>query len=125
VVFTGRVENIEEAVAGSAVCVVPLRLGGGTRLKILQSMALGTPVVSTSKGAEGLEISDGQDILLADTPEAFSSQVLHLLSDDRLHERLSTKGRDLVSSRYAWAVIGRQLDAVLAETMTAFNERHT
>jgi glycosyltransferase involved in cell wall biosynthesis len=123
VVFTGHVANIDEAIAESSVCVVPLRLGGGTRLKILQSMALGTPVVSTSKGAEGLDVRDGRDILLGDSPETFSAQVLRLLCDRALEASLSSEGRDLVGGRYAWPVIGRQLEALLAETMAAFTER--
>ena len=68
--FTGYVPDIRPVVARSWASVVPLRAGGGTRLKILESMALGTPVVSTSKGAEGLDVTDGENILIADDAAA-------------------------------------------------------
>ena len=87
--LTGNLPDVRPAIAGSAVCVVPLRIGGGTRLKILQAMALGTPVVSTSKGAEGLDVTPGRDILIGDTPDAFAAQVVRLLNDAALADTLS------------------------------------
>ena len=70
--LSGYVDDIRPVIASAAVCVVPLRQGGGTRLKILEAMALGTPVVSTSKGAEGLDVTPGHDILIADEPAEFA-----------------------------------------------------
>jgi len=111
--FTGYLDDIRPHVARSQVCIVPLRVGGGTRLKILEAMALGTPVVSTSKGAEGLDVTAGQDILIADEPQAFANAVLRLLDDADLRARLSENGRRLVSERYDWREIGTRLNAFL------------
>ncbi|NLE45714.1 MAG: glycosyltransferase [Chloroflexi bacterium] len=113
VVLTGYLEHIEPAVAQSWGCVVPLLAGGGTRLKILEAMALGTPVVSTSKGAEGLEVIDGESILLADEPAEFAGAVVRLLGDESLRARLACSGRSLVQERYGWDRIGDRLDTFL------------
>ncbi len=111
--YTGYVDDVRPAVAESCVSVVPLRIGGGTRLKILESMALGTPVVSTSKGAEGLEVTDGENILIADEPQAFARRVLDVLGSRELRHRLAIGGRRLVESTYDWRTVGRQLLAVV------------
>ena len=76
-------------------------------------MALGTPVVSTSKGAEGLEVTRGEDVLIADIPAEFADAVLRLLSDGALRDGLAVNGRRLVESRYGWKVIGEKLDQLL------------
>lgn len=111
--FTGYVPDVKPVIAGSAVCVVPLRIGGGTRLKIVQSMALGTPVVSTSKGAEGLAVTPDENILIADTPQRFAEQVLRILGNPALRARLSENGRRLIERQYTWDRIALQLDAIL------------
>lgn len=111
--LTGYLNDIRPAVAQSWMCVVPLRVGGGTRLKILEAMALGTPVVSTSKGAEGLEVTPGADILIADEPAAFAHAVLRLLDDPALRAKLSANGRRLVEERYSWETSARQLEQLL------------
>lgn len=104
--LTGYLPDIRPAVAQSWVCVVPLRMGGGTRLKILEAMSLGTPVVSTTKGAEGLEVGDSEHLLLADTPDEFARQVIHVLRSVELRERLCRNARNLVAERYEWSKIG-------------------
>jgi sugar transferase (PEP-CTERM/EpsH1 system associated) len=104
--FTGYLEDIRPALAGSAVAVVPLRKGAGTRLKILEAMALGTPVVSTTKGAEGLEVERGIHLLLADGPSEFAEATLQLLRDPGLRSRLAGRARQLVRATYDWASIG-------------------
>ncbi len=119
VVFTGYLEDVRPRVARSMVCVVPLTVGGGTRLKILEAMALGTPVVSTSKGAEGLEVTSEHDILIADEPAAFAEAVLRLLSDRELRNRLAKNGRRLVREKYDWNTIGAAFDAFLREVVAA------
>ncbi|MCC6177939.1 MAG: glycosyltransferase [Chloroflexi bacterium] len=106
--FTGYVADIRPVIARAGVSVVPIWQGGGTRLKILESMALGTPVVSTSKGAEGLAVSHGQDILLADDPEDFAACVEAVLRDAKLRTRLAENARRLVESQYDWNVVGPQ-----------------
>ncbi len=115
VAFTGYVEDIRALVRSSAACVVPLRAGGGTRVKVLEAMAVGTPVVSTTTGAEGLAVAHGRDILIADTPADFARCTLDLLSDPELRSRLANNARRLVETRYAWPVIGRQFQALVLE----------
>ena len=106
---TGYVPDVRPVVAESWASVVPLRKGGGTRLKILESMALGTPVVSTSKGAEGLDVTDGEDILVADDPRLFAEKTVALLLSEALRTRLAAGGRRLVQSKYDWNVVGAKL----------------
>src|SRR4029077_19625151 len=110
--FTGRVPDIAHLVAHSSVCVVPLRTGGGTRLKILEAMAVGTPVVATTKGAEGLAVTHGENILIADSPEAFSKEVLRVMDDFVLRARLAANARRLVERLYTWDRIGVEFEAV-------------
>jgi glycosyltransferase involved in cell wall biosynthesis len=115
-IFTGYLPDIRPAVAQSWVSVVPLRIGGGTRLKILEAMALGTPVVSTPKGAEGLDVRHGEHLLIADTPEAFAAAVLQVLADRSLRAQLAAGGRRLVEERYGWQRIGQGLRALVRKT---------
>ena len=122
-ILTGHLPDVRPAVAGSAICVVPLRVGGGTRLKILQAMALGTPVVATSKGAEGLDVTPGRDILIGDTPETFASHVLGLLSDRRLADNMAAAARALVRNRYTWTRSGAVLDDALRRAVSAWKAR--
>ena len=112
---TGRVEDVRPYYGWSTVCVVPLRAGGGTRLKILEAMALGRPVVSTSIGCEGLEVADGEHLFIADQPEAFADRTVRLLTDAALRESITSRARGLVVSRYDWDVIAKQLMRVYAE----------
>jgi glycosyltransferase involved in cell wall biosynthesis len=122
VIFTGYLDDVRPSVAQSWVSVVPLRVGGGTRLKILEAMALGTPVVSTSKGAEGLDVTLGENILIADTPSGFADATLHLLEDHGLRARLSENGRSLVRTRYDWAQIGEEFERLLSDIVKDMNE---
>jgi glycosyltransferase involved in cell wall biosynthesis len=119
VILTGFLQDIRPVVSESWVCVVPLRLGGGTRLKILEAMALGTPVVSTSKGAEGLDVRDGENILLADDPEKFAQQTVRLLNDPGLRQYLAQNGRSLVEAKYSWAKISADFCRAIEEAFHA------
>ena len=103
---TGQVEDVIPYYKQSAVCVVPLRSGGGTRLKILEAMALGRPVVSTTIGCEGLEVVDGQHLLIADKPANFAGKTVRLLNDRELYQHIATEGRTLVVTKYDWNIIG-------------------
>lgn len=111
----GHVADIRVPVAEATVCVVPLRQGGGTRLKILEAMALGTPVVATSKGAEGLEVTPNHDILIADEPAGFAAQVLRLLRNGYLREQVTVNARRLVERQYDWGQIGRRFADLVEE----------
>jgi glycosyltransferase involved in cell wall biosynthesis len=120
--FSGYVADVRPLVAGASVCVVPLRQGGGTRLKVLEAMALGTPVVATAKGAEGLDVTPEEHILIADDPAGFAAQVIRLLRDPALHQRLARNARWLVEGRYDWQAIGRQFTR-LVETVAVERAR--
>ncbi len=106
---TGRVPEVLPYYQRSSIAVVPLRAGGGTRLKILEAMALGRPVVTTTIGCEGLDVRDGEHVLIADTPEEFSSRVVELLTDRDLYLRIAANARELVVNRYDWKAIGAQM----------------
>jgi glycosyltransferase involved in cell wall biosynthesis len=112
--LSGYVADVRPLVAGASVCVVPVRQGGGTRLKILEAMALGTPVVATPKGAEGLQVKPGQDVLLGRDPEEFAAQIVRLLRDPTLRENLSGHARRTVERRYDWTVLGRRFVDLVA-----------
>ncbi len=112
---TGTVEDVRPFVWGSAVSIVPLRIGGGTRLKIYESMAAGVPVVSTTVGAEGLAVEDGANIALADTPESFANRCLDLLQDANARARLSANALNLVTNRFSWENVTRVFERVLQE----------
>lgn len=116
--LTGFVEDVRIPVTEAAVCVAPIRQGGGTRLKILEAMALGTPVVATTKGAEGLDVLDGEHLLLAKNAQQFAAQVLRLLADDQLAIYLRRNARQLVEHRYDWDAIGQGFVALVKETVT-------
>ncbi len=112
VTHLGFVEDIRPYIGKAAVYVVPLRIGGGTRLKILDAMAMGKAIVSTSIGAEGIDVTHGKNILIADTPEDFSRQVIRVLNDDTLRQSLGKEGRRLVEEKYSWDIIGKKMDEI-------------
>lgn len=109
VIVTGRVDDVRPFIARSKVFVVPLRVGGGTRLKILEAMAMGKAVVSTSIGAEGIMYTPEQNIRLADTPEDFAQKTVGTINDMKTVQELGRSGRELVLEQYDWDVVGRQL----------------
>ena len=115
----GRVENIASALADASLVVVPLRSGGGTRLKILEALAMARPVVSTSIGAEGLDLRPGEEIVLADTPEAFADEVIRLLTDPEAAIRLGASGRLAVLRRYEWGRIREVIHGEIARALAA------
>jgi glycosyltransferase involved in cell wall biosynthesis len=120
--FTGLLPDVKTAVGDASVAVVPLLTGGGSRLKVLEALALGTPVVSTRKGAEGLDLDDGREVLLADTPDAFAAHVLAVLDRPALAEALSAAGRARIAATYGWQAIGRRFLEVLDETVDAWRQ---
>ena len=108
---TGTVDDVRPYVARAAVYVVPLRIGGGTRLKIFEALAMGKPVVSTTVGAEGLPVVPGEHFLRADEPAAFASAVVALLRDPARRRSLGLAGRRLVEERFAWSGVARDFEA--------------
>ena len=109
VVVTGYVDDVTTYYRQSQVTIVPLRGGGGTRLKILESMALGRPVVSTTLGCEGLDVTHKENIMIADTPSEFAECVVQLLTDKELKGRVVYNARHLVETYYDWKTISRRL----------------
>jgi sugar transferase (PEP-CTERM/EpsH1 system associated) len=109
--FVGEVRDIRPYLAQTSVVVVPLRIGGGSRVKILEALAMGKAVVSTSIGAEGLAVSNGVHLLLADTPAEFASRVVELLNSPQESQRLGENGRLLVVDRYSWDRAAKALES--------------
>jgi glycosyltransferase involved in cell wall biosynthesis len=110
---TGRVADVRPHVRDAAVYVVPLRIGGGTRLKIFEAMSMGKAVVSTTVGAEGLDVRDGEHVVLADGAEAFARRVVDLLKDVARRRRIEAAARALVLSQYDWARVAADLERAL------------
>jgi sugar transferase (PEP-CTERM/EpsH1 system associated) len=110
---TGRVEDVRPYVARGTVYVVPLRIGGGTRLKIFEAMSMGKAVVSTTVGAEGLPVTSDHDIVIADDPPAFAEAVVRLLRDGQQRQQLERAARQLVVGRYDWSAVAGELEVAL------------
>jgi len=110
VIVTGTVDDVKPYIAKASVYVVPLRIGGGTRLKILEALAMEKAVVSTTIGCEGLELTAGEDILIADEPEKFAQAVIQLSQDEKLRQTFGGNGRNRVEEKYDWRSIGKQLN---------------
>ena len=117
--IVGMVDDVNPYIDRAAVVVVPLRIGGGTRLKIVEALSKGKPVVSTRLGAEGLDVVDGTHLLLADEPQEFADQIERVLADSDLAQRLGAAGRRLMEDRYSWAVITQQLEHFYDELLGA------
>ena len=118
VMVTGRVDDVRDYIGRASVYIVPIRIGGGTRLKIFEAMGMARAVVSTTVGAEGLPVTDGRDVVLADTPHDFANAVVTLLRDPARRVQLEHAARDLVVARYDWSAVADQLDAALGVAAT-------
>jgi glycosyltransferase involved in cell wall biosynthesis len=110
---TGTVPDVRPILWGAAVAIVPLRIGGGTRLKIYEAMAAKVPVVSTAVGAEGLDVRDGENILIADSARDFADACLALLDDANARRALTRAAWEMVSSCYSWDVVARKFEQLL------------
>ncbi len=113
VIFTGYLDDLNPTVAGGRACVAPLLNGGGTRLKILEAFALGTPVISTTKGAEGLNAQHEKHFLCADTPQEFVQALARLKHEPDLATNLTRKARRLVEENFDWDSIAATLDNLI------------
>jgi glycosyltransferase involved in cell wall biosynthesis len=114
--IVGTVASVVEYLHRAAVVVVPLRVGGGTRLKIYEAMAAAKAVVSTTVGAEGLDVTNGRDIVLADTADRFAAAVTRLLQHPRERRELEDAAL-ITASRYDWSVVAEQLESILARAV--------
>jgi polysaccharide biosynthesis protein PslH len=108
--LAGMVEDIRPIVSAAAAYIVPLRIGGGTRLKILDALSMGKALISTSVGCEGLDVVSGEHLLVEDSPEGFAAAVVRALREPELRHSLGNTGRELVKRKYEWNVIARDLD---------------
>jgi sugar transferase (PEP-CTERM/EpsH1 system associated) len=109
---TGTVDDVRPSVHRASVYLVPLRIGGGTRLKIYEALAMGKAIVSTTVGAEGLPLEDGKHLVLADTPEDFARQVVALVRNPALRAHLGHAGRELVQTRYSWNRVATEFETL-------------
>jgi polysaccharide biosynthesis protein PslH len=109
--ITGWVPDVRPYLAAAAVAVVPVRIGGGTRLKVLEALAMGKAVVSTRLGCEGIDVTDGQHLLVADDPEDFARRVVSLMRDPGRARALGDEGRRLIERQYDWKSVARALEA--------------
>src|SRR5579875_2016638 len=110
VTVTGTVPDVRPFFWESAVSIVPLRVGGGTRLKIFEAMAAGTPVVSTTVGAEGLPVDHGKTVSIADTAQAFASECLTLLENSAMRREMASNALDLIRARFSWKQVTRRFE---------------
>jgi sugar transferase (PEP-CTERM/EpsH1 system associated) len=117
---TGRVDDVRPHIARGAVYVVPLRIGGGTRLKIFEAMSMAKAVVSTAVGAEGLPVTRGRDIEIADEPARFAHSVVHMMRDADARRAIESAARQLVVERYDWSAAAQDFENAL---LRAVNER--
>ncbi|MFA5394159.1 MAG: glycosyltransferase family 4 protein [Candidatus Ratteibacteria bacterium] len=122
--FTGYVKSVVEWYRKTKVAVVPLKIGSGTRGKILEAMAYGRPVASTTLGAEGLEVTNDKDILLADRPEEFAGNVVSLLRDSELYARVTVNARRMIEEKYDWKIIAADLEKSYSEILGDTKNSH-
>lgn len=123
VTVTGYVDDVRPYLAGATVYVAPLRVGGGTRLKLLEAMVMGKAIISTTVGAEGFPVVNGQELILADEPDLFAGEVLNLLENPARRSRLGSTGRAFAEANYGWDALTPQLEKVY-ETGLKQNDGH-
>jgi glycosyltransferase involved in cell wall biosynthesis len=119
----GFVDDVRPYLARAAAYIVPIRAGGGTRLKILDALASGKAVISTSTGCEGLKVTPGRNILIGDSPAEFAKQVIKVCTDGDLMKSLGEEGRKLVEEKYSWKMIGDDLNS-LYDSLISSNANH-
>ena len=105
----GFVDDVRPYFQKATICICPIREGGGTRLKILDSLAMGVPVIGTTFACSGLNLKHEHDVLIADTPEDFALQTKRLLDSRTLRIRLASAGREVIEREFSWDVVGRSL----------------
>jgi glycosyltransferase involved in cell wall biosynthesis len=117
ITVTGTVPDLRPYLAQATVAVSPMRYGVGIQNKVLEAMAMATPVVSTPQATSALEVKAGEDLLTADTPPTIAEAVIALLTDDRLRQRISEAGRKYVATHHDWNVVAEKLEMVYQETI--------
>ena len=125
VTVTGGVPDVRPYYKRAWVQIVPLRIGGGTRLKIVESLGIKTPVVSTTIGAQGLDLKHDFDILYADNPTEFVTQTARALNDSQLRSKLEMNGRSSAEARLSWKKLGADLSAAYLSHIHPSQKRGT
>jgi len=113
--ISGYVEDIRKAMRKAAVYIAPMKSGGGTKLKVLNALSMAKPLVTTSVGAEGIDVTDGVHLMIADDAAGFAKKTVELLNNPVLAKRLGTNGRKRMMEKYSWDIIGRQIDEIYHE----------
>jgi glycosyltransferase involved in cell wall biosynthesis len=113
----GQVPDIRPHVLRAAAVAVPIRIGGGTRLKVLEALALGKPVVSTTIGCEGVEVRDGEHLLIANDAHRFASRIFEVFENPVLQDTLAHAGRRLVETSYSWQLASTRLEALYRQVL--------
>jgi sugar transferase (PEP-CTERM/EpsH1 system associated) len=124
IIIAGAVEDVRPYIAKASVYVVPIRIGSGTRLKILEAMAMKKAVISTSIGCEGLNVQHNKNILIADNPQQFANLVIRAINNQPLRLKLGENGRKLVESEYDWKICAEKMEQVFVETCASYNKRN-
>jgi glycosyltransferase involved in cell wall biosynthesis len=118
VIATSRVEDVRPYLASAAAVVAPIRMGGGTRLKVLEALSMAKPLVATSLACEGLDVEHGRHLLVADNPAPFAEAVIRVLEDRPLASQLGKAGRLQMESRYGWEAVTAQLEQLHDRVIT-------
>jgi glycosyltransferase involved in cell wall biosynthesis len=121
ITITGHVDDVRPYIVGAKVYVAPLRVGGGTRLKLLEAMAMGKAIVSTTLGAEGYPVVNGKELILADEPEQFAIDVLALLNNSTRRATLGRQGKTFAQANYSWEVLVPRLEKIYASSLVENN----
>jgi glycosyltransferase involved in cell wall biosynthesis len=110
VIVTGYVDDVRPYIWKSGLYVVPLRMGGGTRLKVLEALSMKKPVITTSIGCEGINVTDGDSLLIEDDPQNFALRAVEIMNDNAVSRLISSNGYDLIRSTYDWEIITTRMD---------------
>ncbi|MCL4506447.1 MAG: glycosyltransferase, partial [Chloroflexi bacterium] len=118
ITVTGAVDDVRPYIAQATVYIAPLRVGGGTRFKLLEAMAMRRPIVSTTLGCEGFDVTSGRELLIGDTPADFADAVIQLLGDAALRNALARRAYDFVAATYDWRVIVPKLESIYRKLLS-------
>jgi glycosyltransferase involved in cell wall biosynthesis len=124
VTVTGTVDDVRSHYREAKVAVAPFKLGGGTKLKVLEAMAMAVPVVATRAGAQGLEVQDGVHLFIEDDPFSFAQRTMTLLRDEAVRRRVAAQARILVESRYSWQSVYEELNSRIAVHVSAREDQN-
>jgi glycosyltransferase involved in cell wall biosynthesis len=123
VLVTGYVDSVKPYIARSSIFVAPLILGTGIKNKVLEAMAMGKCVVTTSIGAQGINAVSGEDLIITDNPNEFATWVVNLLKDKQLRQKLGDNARRIIETKYSWKKIAERLDQIFKEAVARHNKQ--